>query len=179
MQAKLLRKNKKPILSISAAVLVLAIAGYFGYAYTTKSAWPFVASTQAEGSNDQNVNYNPPTEQEVDASQDAKHQTEDTSPVTNVSVDVSYAGKSDDGQSVEVDAYITSVIEGSGTCTATFTKGAASVSASTKGFIDATSTICEPISIPLSRFESGSWKLVVTYKSDGRVGTSSPIEVSL
>ena len=180
MQIKPYRKNKKPIGYIYVAILVLAVAGYLGYAYATKNTWPFVKAPETEKTTN-GINYAPPTEQEVDTSQDAKRNApNDSKAATNVSVGISYAGKSQDGASIEINAYTTSVIEGTGTCTATLTKGPDTFTASTKAFIDASSTICEPVIIPLSQFGSeGVWKLLVTYESGDHTGKSPVIEVTI
>lgn len=192
------RKQKK-LLIIITTLLVLALAGFVVFAYATKSVWPFYASnnqsqtsspTDQQGSSD-SINYAPPTQQEIDNSQDGKKNsanqpgstTTPNDPQTskkNVSVAISYADRSDDKTSIEVRAFTPDVIEGTGTCTARFTKDGQTVTGSSKGFVDATSTICQPINIPLTQFDSsGSWALTVAYSSPGYSGTSSSINVGI
>ncbi|CPU63236.1 Uncharacterised protein [Mycobacteroides abscessus] len=43
-------------------------------------------------------------------------------------------------------------------------------------FADATSTLCEPISVPAEG--AGPWTVRVAYASAARSGTSDPVEVS-
>ena len=172
-------KNKKNLLIFSLLTLVLLTAGYFTYAYTTKDLWPFVqnSSTNTQDS----INYNPPTEQEIESSQDGKKNSADGEhPKDNISVDIAYAGSSDDSTYIDIRAFTTGVIEGSGTCTATLTLDSETVIASAKAFIDARSSICEPIEIPLEKFNKpGLWRLVVDYSSPSYSGASVPVEIEV
>lgn len=191
------RKQKKSLIIIL-TLLVLALAGFVTFAYATKSVWPFYASndqSQTSSSTNQHgssssINYAPPTQQEIDNSQDGKKNsanqpgsTTPDDPQTNkksVSVAISYADRSDDKTSIEVRAFTPDVIEGDGTCTARFTKDGQTVTGSSKGFVDATSTICQPINIPLAQFgSSGRWALTVTYSSPDYSGTSSSLDVGV
>ena len=194
---KVPRKQKKSLIVI-ATLLVLALAGFVTFAYATKSVWPFYTSnnqpqtsspTNQQGSSD-SINYDPPTQQEIDNSQDGKknsaNQPGSTTPndpqtsKKSVSVAISYADRSDDKTSIEVRAFTPDVIEGTGTCTARFTKDGQTVTGSSKGFVDATSTICQPINIPLTQLgSSGSWALTVAYSSPGYSGVSSSINVGV
>lgn len=82
--------------------------------------------------------------------------------------------------SLTIRAFVQGVIEGTGTCTATLTKAPDTVTASSAGFIDATTTQCTPISINLSDFkETGIWNLVVSYSSDTSNGVSASSEVHI
>ncbi|MFZ2126040.1 MAG: hypothetical protein WAV04_00830 [Candidatus Microsaccharimonas sp.] len=164
-------------------LLVLALC-YFTYAYTTKNTWPFNAAaqqTQDDSTTDDGINYNPPTEQEITNSQNGKKQDDNSTatPTDKVGVDLAYAGKSDDGQSIEINIFTTDVIEGDGTCTATLSNGASSVSAQSSGFIDARSTICEPITIPLSKLPEGQWSLTIEYASPGKQGSKTGMVVQI
>lgn len=179
------KKHTTKVLIVAAALLLL-VGGYLAYAYTSKAAWPFNASvsdTTQTQPDDSDINYSPPTDQEKASSQDGKKNSEDpsqpTESKTSVSVDISYAGSSDDSASIEIRAFTTDVIEGTGTCTATLTHNGKVVTATSKGFVDARSTICEPIEISQSKLEAGTWKLVVTYTSPSDTGASSEIEVEV
>jgi len=178
------KKNHKIIyLIIIVAILVLA-AAYFGYGYFSKNLWPFnAASQQSQDASEiiDGVNYGPPTDQEITDSQNAKKQNgaDTPTPTEQVNVDLAYAGKSDDGQSIEVRMFTTDVIEGNGTCTATLSKGASTASSQSSGFVDARSTICEPINIPLSKLSEGKWNLTIEYSSPGRHGSKTGMVVEV
>ena len=154
--------------------------------------WPFNTSTSTTSSDtspvqESSMNNSPPTQAEIESSQDGKknsaeavdQDTSTSSERTKVSVEISYADKLDESQ-LDIRAFTPSVIEGTGTCTATLTRGADTVTSSSNGFVDASSTICEPIRIPLSKFQSsGTWNLVVAYDSPTSVGTSNKVEVDI
>lgn len=176
--------NKKPILILGAIILLLGIASYTAYAATNK-IWPFSANQPSQSTDKNNdINYDPPTKQELDASQDGKKnsagESAPTTPSKNINITVSYAGLSDNKSSIEVDAYTADVIEGTGTCAATFTNGSVTVTGKSQAMVDASSSICEPILIPLSQFStSGTWRLVTTYNSTNYSGTSEAQNVEV
>lgn len=191
MNSMRIRKiNKKILLIISVVVLILlaGIAGYLVYAHKN-SSWPFDnknPSSSQPDSKTNSINYNPPTKQEVESSQDGKKNSAPSSNNSNslktLSVVVSYAGSSDDKSGIEVDAYTPDVIEGSGICTATFTNGSSTITTQSQAMVDATTSICQPIITPLSKFnKSGTWTLTVKYASPTHSGSSSPqnVEVKL
>lgn len=82
---------------------------------------------------------------------------------------------------LEVRAFTTSEIHPDGTCTAIVTKGSEVIRQSSKSFIDATTSQCHPILIPLSAFKntSGVWQVSVEYESEKYIGKSETYEVRL
>ena len=187
------QKNRKKSLTIlisTAAVIVIA-GGYFGYAYATKNVWPFQANSSTTAKSTDGINYSPPTQQEIESSQDAKkndaqQQSNSSTNTTNtaskqtVSVSIAFAGYDSNEKAVDVRAFTPDVIEGDGTCTATFTQGSKTVSQSSEAFIDSSSSQCEPILIPESKFDTkGTWKLSVLYVSSKSTGVSSPMNVEV
>lgn len=177
------KTNKKPlkIILVLVAVLLLGAAGWTAYAYS-QNLWPFPA-TQTEDAVDNGSPLTP--EQEAEESQQAKKDAQEEQPPKQdeagknvVSVGVAFADVIDGA--VEIRAFTPSVVEGNGTCAATLTKGSLTVSDQTNGFIDSTTTQCEPIRIPLDEFtESGDWELVVRYSSAKSQGSSETIEVTI
>lgn len=133
------------------------------------------------------VNYGPPTTQEINDGQSAKkaiinktqtNNSNDTGSKQRIEVGIANAYKSD--TDLEIRAFMPEIIEGNGKCMATLTKSTTKVTRTTEAFIDSTTTICRPLLIPLSQFpEKGVWKLVVTYSSSKYYGTSSPSEVEI
>jgi hypothetical protein len=180
------QKNVRLILIlVGAAILVLALA-FTALAYTQKW-WPFA---QAEDLIIDGVNYGPPTEQEIESSQDAKKNileedkaSGDGSNGNSTNLKTANVGVSHseviDGN-LEVRAFIGNVVE-SGTCTATLTRtGSETVTKSSRAFVDASTSQCEPILIPVGEFdETGEWTLVVSYKSSTSAGESEKITVSI
>lgn len=190
------RKYKTLIIVI--AMLLLGVISYGTYAYVTKSLWPFQETQDTSIDADRGVNdvdYGPPTEQDTANSQNAKERileegegsgndsNQSTSPSPDqpkqpVAITVSYAGIQN--SQLEIRAFSSSVIEGSGTCTATITKsGSRTITRSTPAFIDASSTICEPIFVPRSELSAGTWNVNVTYSSSTHSGSSGAYEVEV
>lgn len=192
------KRTKTKVLVITALVVVALLIGGLTYAYFQK-VWPF-ASTQKNVATDtktdtNTVNYDPPTNQEVKDSQDGKKNSDNTSddspkkddtgssttkPKKTASVGIAYADVN--GNNLEIRAFTNSVIEGTGTCTATATMVGMSdmkVTKSSEAFIDASSTQCRPIYIPLSQLHSGSWKVSVKFASPDYTGKSETVEVKI
>jgi hypothetical protein len=179
------KKSLKPV--IISVITVLLIAGSVGaYFLVLKNN-----QEPADTPDDSSINYEPPTKQEVDSSQDGKKnndgqstETPSTSdPATNkrkVSVGIAFANYDPDEKAVDIRAFTPDAIEGDGKCTATLTQGSKTVTQSSEAFIDSSSSQCEPILIPASKFGSGgTWKLTVSYVSSKSAGTSPTMEVSL
>jgi hypothetical protein len=80
---------------------------------------------------------------------------------------------------VEVSSYVQEVVENGGTCTLTLTQGADSVTASSAAQADASSTTCGDLVVARAKLAPGTWRAVVTYRSDKTRGTSDPAEVTV
>jgi hypothetical protein len=76
---------------------------------------------------------------------------------------ISYAGAD------RLNAYVSGVLEDSGTCTATFTQGTSVITRTSSGFSNVSYTQCAPITPNLP---AGSWSVIVTYSSANAQGTS-------
>lgn len=178
------------------AIIVLAVIGYGAYAYVTKSAWPFDSATPAESISDTDraddgINYAPLTEEELLEGQAAKKRLSEPEggtepaddrapdqPKSTVSVAISYADIFEGN--LEVRAFMPSVIQGTGECTATVKKsGAPTITEKSPAFIDSSSTICQPIYIPTSQLSSGTWTVSVAYSSPTHQGSSSDHKVEV
>lgn len=180
--------SKKNFLVITAAVLLLLVGGYT-VAAATMQLWPFVPANQAEDTFSEGYTDNPPSNEELEASQDAKKRNDEqtksdtaTNPdnnttTTDVSVAISYADVID-GQ-LEIRAFTNGVIEGSGTCTATITKDLKTITKESEAFIDVSSSICRPIYVSLDELSSGVWDVQVRYTSGDASGTSETVKVSI
>ncbi len=192
------KTNKKKANSrywvVAGIILVLVvILGYFAYAYVSKDAWPFKATTTNTASENRDINdvdYGPPSQEDVDKSQTGKQnatnedpKNENNSPVNSstkksVAVGVPFADVVDNN--VEIRAFTPGIIEGGGKCTAQLQKGSKIVTATSEAFIDSSSSQCNPIYINLSSFpEKGEWSLTVQYSSNSAEGTSEKIGVTI
>ncbi|MBJ58738.1 hypothetical protein CL689_01090 [Candidatus Saccharibacteria bacterium] len=176
-------KKQKKYWLLGALVVLFLLAGLVSIAIATNS-WPFAKSNSGSDNPSQSINYGPPTDEEIESSQDGKrnstndNKAEETDGIRQVGVEVSYAKRV--GSNLEIRAFTPDVIESDGTCTATVTNGSQEVTETSKGFVDASSTICEPINIPLSALNStGVWTVVVSYASSSSAGTSTEVEAEL
>lgn len=181
------RKSKsKSTLVIIIIVGIALLASTAALAYSQKW-WPFDWPERfiVDG-----INYGPPTQQEIESGDDAKKKLLDDAKNNNqddtdsesrkvVNVGVSFADKIE--SNLEVRAFVSGVVEGTGTCTATLTKsGSQPVSKSSKAFINVSTSQCQPILIPLGDFDkAGEWVLVVTYASPTSAGESEKITITI
>lgn len=186
------RSKKSQLLPIILLAILFSTVTYTGYALT-QSTWPFIKSDTTTDSNQEinNINLDPPTEQEVVDSQNAKKRHQEDNRVNSesaenqpqqnkkgVSVGVSFSSVRD--EILEIRAFTNSVIEGDGKCKATLTKGDLVVVESSEAFIDSRSSICQPIMIPVSSFpERGEWIMTVEYTSSLSNGKSGKVRVSI
>jgi len=178
------KKTKKwPLILIGVLLATLIASGLLAL-FTNN--WPFADSTHTKEVNTPRIDYSPPTDTEIESSQNGKKQQDtpkkpqqtDTGK-QKVSINISYADQTSES-SVDIRAFTPDIIEGTGTCTATLAQGDKTIVQSSKGFIDASSTICEPIIIPKAQFPtSGTWTLTVNYDSPSSSGLSDKIEVAL
>ena len=128
------------------------------------------------------VNYNPPTEQEQEAANEqkeaiTKEQGQPSNPVPQPSPNPQtgskkavkpYISRTGGG---EVAGFIPGIVENGGTCTATFTNGSNTVTKTSQGFANASTTNCTPISYTGSGVQAG-WSVTLTYSSNTSEGTS-------
>lgn len=186
---KIARKQTawKKIALVGSAVVLVLVAAY-GVGAKQLQLWPFSGPSKTFVNDPSGkVNYSPPTEQEIKNSQDAKKNSPEqepspkSSPSTNaskrpISVGISYAGINTEGK-LEVRAFTPEIIEGSGTCTTTATNGSLTLTKSSPAFVDASSSICEPMYISSPDLRSGDWYVTVAYSSPDAQGTSDKVKV--
>ena len=158
--------------------LTLIIAGSTFYLMT-------ILNKQNDSSNeiDPSINYDKPTTAEIDAGQaikDANQQNaiDETNHANKASVFIVDA--SQQGDTVEVRAYVTGVAEDGGTCQYQFQSAQQNqvLNKTSPASFNTTSTTCESITIPISEFvSSGTWSLTVSYTSNTTAAT--PANISL
>jgi len=178
------RHIKKPLLIAIGIVIVLAVAGCL--------LWKHHKDVEAQKPHPPHpINYNPPTQEEKDQTQAHK---EELSQQSNQSSGSGSTGTSAGAQSVSpvitnasqlnqqitVNAYVPGIFEDGGTCTATFTKGGATVTKTSQGFANVNTTSCAPITANRSEFSSsGDWQVIVSYSSSKASGSSQSKVVTL
>lgn len=186
-------KNHRNIKIIVTTLIVAALLaiGWLIYAYSYNH-WPFPSSKPVSTQEErvEGINYNPPTEQELESSQNAKkntEQSENNSTATDspnakrkVSVGIAFADYDPDKKVVDIRAFTPDTIEGDGKCTARLTQESQTITQSSEAFIDSSSSQCNPILIPVSKFGlRGVWKLSVSYNSSKSIGISPVVDVRL
>lgn len=183
------QKTKRTII-VLASVLLVSMAGYAAYA-TSNGLWPFSSNQTAHHSEaDEADTSSSPTEVDESDSQSAKKEyVEDSKPnepqapaksagKKAVDVGVSFADIYDG--KLEVRAFTSGTIE-SGSCkvTAKHASSGSVVSESSKAFIDASTTQCEPVYIPVSKLAEGEWDVSVEFSSKTHQGVSESRKVNV
>lgn len=184
-------KNKKILRKkVLIPIIVIAICGiaagvYFGFIKdnSPKSSTP--AST-VEVAN-QDINFDPPTEEEKKENEKAKDEKINANPTPSVPVVngkrqvtpvVTYAMQ--EGQQITINSFVSGVVEDSGTCTATFQLNGLTVTKTTEGFANATTTNCSPFFIGRADFpKPGDWQLTLSYASGNASGSAAPKTVTI
>lgn len=169
---------QKTILYSTSVVLLVAIFVFSSYTIFKNTS---VNNTPDQSNQSRDVNevdYSGPSPEDTESSQDAKKRAGENNTEKNTtlnkkiaSVGVVYADI--EGDNFEIRAFTSSVIEGDGICTATLKNGNNILTGTSRAFVDATSSQCRPIQIPLSSISPrGEWKLSVSYKSETAEGSS-------
>lgn len=173
--------KKTPIIILSLVIGLGILYGVFAYS----QQWPpFTAPSTAPSTSLDTYN-GEKAKSDTASSEQTKDEGTKQSPDTGnstskhtVPVGIAFAGVID--EVVEVRAFVLDVVEGDGTCTATFTTNGATITEHSEAFVDASTSVCQPIQVPVERFSaSDTWMLAVSYSSPNNQGSSSKIEVSL
>lgn len=165
-----LPKRKRPLIKPLVVGLLLVLIGLLAY-----WLWQEYRSSQSTGVqqlNENGVNLNPPTEQELEETEEFKESIGNNAqqPTTEsgkklVTPFITFA----DGH--EINAYVDGVYEDGGTCTATLTKDSQTKTFQSTGFRNVSYTNCTPIIISPA-LEAGDWKIFVNYSSFTAEGKS-------
>lgn len=163
-------------------MLLLVIGGFLFY--KKKSTKSTVGT--GDRTNVNNINFDPPTDEEKQQAEDHKAElekklgSENTNSAPNTdpaSVTLTYIRYT--GQGVEGAGFV-NVFEEGGTCTLTLTKGSSKVTAVSQGFTDVNKTTCPPVTIARSQIpQAGEWTVILSYKSETKNGSSAEQKVSV
>lgn len=168
------KMNKVTKIGIIAAIAIL-VAGGIVFAYRSKNESSKTPdATPVSQQSNPNINLEPATDQEKQATEQHKNDlAQQTPPNTNttpsgqkkqVSVVITSA------TSTSLNAYISGVLEDSGTCTLTLTRGSQTVTKSSPGFGNVNTTNCTPINY--DTLSTGTWTATLTYTSPTAEGKS-------
>lgn len=94
-------------------------------------------------------------------------------------VTLAYAGWDERGSLVEVAGVVDGVDGVDGTCTATLTSGASSVTVSAAAVPNGPTVACGGLAVPGDRLTSGTWSAVLSYDSPTASGASRPVPVEV
>ncbi len=174
------KRSKIPL--VIACCLFLVLTGLvfaFVHFHSHGSDLPVAAKPK------QQINKQPATSEEKTASQDSKDQIVErnkTTPASSGGVIVTPIITHSEvrADQIEAEAYVSSVVEDTGTCTLRATQGSSTVTKSVGAIANATTTNCQAFIIARSEFpSSGVWSLTVTYESVKAHGTSSATNITL
>lgn len=176
---KSLRKKtttKKKFLVTVGILLIAAIA------LTIYFLWPKNQSENTSNSDtsttqDQETNTTPPTQEQIDAGNNAKKETVENSdpttpPDTTASLPVTITAANQNDSTFNIRVLIDELIN-SGTCTLKLTQGSSTVTktASVQALPEAAT--CQGFDIPVSELASGSWQLTITVTASNRSGSAT------
>jgi cytoskeletal protein RodZ len=175
------RKKRSPLKAALLVVIILVLAaGVFAY-FRMNNDDSVTESNNSESElspEEEYINLNPPTDQEVQETEENK----DSLSNGNGSLPTSSNGKKQVtpvivyGDRTEIRADVPGIFEEEGTCTATATKNGQTKTASSSGFGNYNYTSCTPIkglNLP-----DGGWSVVVSYNSNTSEGNSTPYVIN-
>jgi hypothetical protein len=85
-----------------------------------------------------------------------------------------------DGKAVTTSGYVNGIIEDGGSCAFALSSGAATVTTTTTGRADRSTTSCGQGITPIDKVSRGSWNVVLTYTSlSQRTVVSQPVSVEI
>ncbi|MEI6481173.1 MAG: hypothetical protein WCO19_02610 [Candidatus Saccharibacteria bacterium] len=165
-------RSRRPFI-IGAFVLVVGIVAVSALLYSRSS--DSVAPSPTAPVKTTNINYNPPSKEEIKETEDRKGLLSDpiALPVTNPGGKVVITPVVTNASQSELRSFIPGITEDGGKCLATFTYNSVSFTKESTGFKNVNTTICEPIVLSRSDFSiSGKWSVFVTYTSNSSEGKS-------
>jgi cytoskeletal protein RodZ len=169
--------TRKTVVLALVIVVALTGGGVLAYQQTRPDNTSQTPVNPETSQNDDNINLDPPTEEEKQETEQHKDNlTKENEQPTGGSAkaSITIVDASQYGQDIEVRVMVSGVYEEGGICKVTFTQGSQSLSKQSKGFKDATTTTCPPITVPRSEFPSaGDWNATVTYSSATASGASA------
>lgn len=129
------------------------------------------------------INYGPPTDVEKQDSESHKDNTPPASDSTTTKkkVEVAITTWVQKEGNIEVNGFVSGVVEDGGTCTLTLTSESTGqkVTTSRTAVANATNTSCGSSAIPVTKLNRGKWQAVLSYNSATSTGNSDAVEVEV
>lgn len=175
---------KKPAIVVA---LVLMIGGTTVYTLRNILNVPYISDPEkAENRPGNDINLNPPSQQEKAETEKFKDSTIENQNPSNSTPTLSSDKKNSVIPTITnatdrvVNSLVSSIFEEGGTCTATFTKNSEILTKTSVGFQNVSYTQCAPMNLEAGFLNTGKWTVVVKYVSDKSEGSSNPqiIEVN-
>lgn len=159
------------------AVVIVVIAGsaVFAYRGNNNNDQPVEVADSNAASSEEKQNEVSEKEEIIKKNEQAEKNNQDSSDQKKqVGVVITSASQSG------INAYVSGAYEDGGECKAVITKGSQTITKTTQGFKDATTTICKPINLSRSDFpSSGTWKAEVNYTSETSTGKSQSVNIEV
>ena len=181
---KSFRKHGK-LATVMLITVLLLLAGA-GSVYFLNKDNNSSAPEETSGEKEDGINFSPPTEEELNATEQHKKElgdqakdntgTASNSDSSNKAKPIITSSGVYNG-SVEVGSRVPGIFESSGTCTLRLSKGGKTVSKSQKATPNVSEMSCGFISIPTSKLSAGNWSAAVSYKSNKYSGQSNSVTV--
>lgn len=185
-----IRKQGKAVKIITILVAIIIVLGCYGLLAWFNNWFPFVMHNGTHDPGTQFVAMDK-TDTEKQAADNLKKNPQDKLKNTQAdtpdipSVDpgtgmlqadllITNAGIFND--TVSVSGFVTNIVESDGSCTYTFTQGSKKVQKVVATLPNATSTTCITTSFPASELQTGTWSVVLSYKSTQSLGVSAAKE---
>jgi hypothetical protein len=175
---KLSKNRKRNKLKLAVLLLLpLLLIGSASAHYFSKDPAPSQPSAETDADE---INYNPPTEEETKAAEEHKKEIGGQATTTQNSASrvkplITSYGVYDGA--VEVGARVPQAFESNGTCTLKLTKNSKTVTKSRKATPNVSEMSCGFITIPTSQLSKGVWAAVISYNSAKFSGTSDAVNV--
>jgi hypothetical protein len=180
------RKRNKTLLIVAVITLLILLSGayYFLVIRNNKSVDP-----PKPDSATQELNLNPPTEAELNeteqfkqnlannsqSSSDSDKSSDGLKPVTPV---IGYLQQSEN-KNIESNGYISGITEAGGTCTLILEKNGVKVTESRQAMMDAQGMICGHMVISRAKLSEGEWKAHISYASSTSKGSSEERKIEV
>lgn len=178
MIRKIKKTNRRKIIIILILVLILGVGAFY---------FTVVRNSESDKKNtdhQNNINYSPPTKEELEAVKEAKDKIikEDENQESSTWNDQSQkrtlnpviSGAEVFNNKLEITSYVQNTID-EGQCTATISKGNIIIERKTSSTRENSTSYCHLVSIDSSEIpEKGTWSVVVKYSSSTSEGISAP-----
>lgn len=92
---------------------------------------------------------------------------------------ITYAGPGSAPSTIEVDGYVPDIVETTGTCRAVLSAAGQTREATGPALADASTTICEPLTLPTDGLRPGQATVVLHYTSSRAAGSSTAFQIEI